>query len=146
MNNRHYTCESTLIGRDGSQCLISAQHAGWLLPTLCKTVVVLPQPLSSLNTLLPQDESSSLSNRQQRLSWLPLTLLSGREILVKNMKGLSCSQFVTFTAGIISSPRCNARLGWRVTSRTSSVFPYSYAHHSSFLREPSLQLGDLFSL
>lgn len=44
------------------------------------------------------------------------------------MKGLNCSQFVTFTAGTISSPRYNAPV-MDFTARTSSVSPSSYAHH-----------------
>lgn len=46
-----------------------------------------------------------------------LILPSGRrEILVKKTKGLNCSQFITFTAGTISSPKYKAPLGWRVIS------------------------------
>lgn len=46
-----------------------------------------------------------------------LMLPSGRrEILMEKMKGLNCSQFITFNTGPISSPKYSAPLGWRFIS------------------------------
>lgn len=60
-----------------------------------------------------------------------LMLPSGRrEILVKKTTGLSCSQFIIFTTGTISSPKHNPPLGWRVISLRN------LQSHSSFCYIP----------
>ena len=71
-----------------------------------------------------------------------LTLPAGRrEILVKKIKGLNCSQFIIFTTGTISSPKYNAPLGWRVISLRNL-----HSHSSFFCIPLPLCLPRLLSI